>query len=168
MTLGFGLLALAVLVGLVLVPLGLPGLWLMLAAGLTHRMVAPGSRIGWTTLAIVTALAIVAEYLEFWLAARYTAKYGGSRRASWGALLGGFLGAIVGVPVPIIGSVIGAFAGSFLGALLAEYSVTRDPKAAHRAAFGSLVGRVAATVVKTGTGLAIGAILLIRGFGTAP
>jgi uncharacterized protein YqgC (DUF456 family) len=116
---------------------------------------------------VATGLAIIAEYLEFWLAARYTTKYGGSRRASWGALLGGFLGAIVGVPIPIVGSVVGAFAGSFVGALVAEYSVTRDTKVAHRAAFGSLIGRIAATVVKTGAGIAIGAILLIRGWGMA-
>jgi uncharacterized protein YqgC (DUF456 family) len=165
MNAAFVLLAVACAVGLVLVPLGLPGLWLMLAAGLTHRMVAPGSRIDWTVLAAVTALAIVAEYLEFALAARYTRKYGGSKRAGWGALLGGFVGAIVGVPVPIIGSIIGAFAGSFVGALVAEYSVSRNVGVAQRAAFGSLVGRVAATTVKTATGLAIGTVLLVRAWG---
>ena len=157
----WALLAVACAAGLVLVPLGLPGLWLMLAAGLTHRMVAPASRIDWNVLAAVTAVAIVAEYLEFALAARYTRKYGGSKRAGWGALIGGFIGAIVGVPVPIIGSIIGAFAGSFVGALTAEYSVSRNVGVAQRAAFGSLVGRVAATAIKTAAGLAIAAVLLI-------
>ena len=162
MTAGYGLLAAAQLLGLLLIPLGLPGLWLMLAAGVAYKMLVPLSGIGWTTVAIATGLAIVAEVLEFTLSARYTRKYGGSRRAGWGALIGGFVGAIVGVPVPIIGSVIGAFVGSFLGALIAEYSVSRSTAVAHRAAFGSLVGRVASTAVKTAIGVAIGAILLVK------
>jgi uncharacterized protein len=160
-TTAWALLAAAAFVGLFLIPMGLPGLWLLLAAGLTHRLLVPDSGIGWMVLAVATALAILAEYLEFALSARYTRKYGGSRRAAWGALLGGFVGAIVGVPVPILGSVIGAFAGSFIGALAGEYSVSRSAATAQRAAWGSLVGRVMATVVKTATGLVIVVILLV-------
>jgi uncharacterized protein len=161
-TLGYVLLGLAQLLGLVLSPLGLPGLWLMLAAAVGYELLVPRSGIGWSMIAVATGLAVVAEVLEFSLSARYTRKYGGSRRAGWGALIGGFAGAIVGVPVPIIGSVIGAFAGSFLGALVAEYSVSRSTAVAHRAAVGSLVGRVASTAVKTAIGVAIGAIFLVK------
>ena len=79
-------------------------------------------------------------------------------------MAGGLVGAFMGVPVPIIGSVVGAFAGSFLGELLAEYSVTRDHGQAGRAAWGSLVGKTAATVAKTGFGLAIAVIFVVRSF----
>jgi uncharacterized protein YqgC (DUF456 family) len=158
----YALLALAVVGGLLLVPLGLPGLWLMLVAAVGYRVVLPQGPIGWATIAVVAALALVAEGLEWWLSARYTRKYGGSRRAGWGALLGGFIGALVGVPVPVIGSVLGGLVGSFVGALVAEYSVTGHGPTAHRAAMGSLVGRVATIVVKTGIGFTIGTILLLR------
>lgn len=70
----------------------------------------------------------------------------------------------MGVPIPIVGSLVGAFAGSFFGALLAEYSVARDHGQAGRAAWGSLVGKTAATVAKTALGLAIAVIFVMRAF----
>ncbi len=154
----------AELAGLLMIPLGLPGLWLMLAAGLAHQLLVVPPPIGWVAIGIAAGFAAIAEVLEFTLTARYTRQYGGSKRAGWGALLGGLAGAFLGVPVPIIGSVVGAFAGSFLGALVAEYSVTRDHGQAGRAAWGSLVGKTAATVAKTGFGLAIAVIFVVRSF----
>src|SRR5688572_27417086 len=113
------LLGLILFLSLFIIPLGLPGTWVMLAAGVGYSLLVPDS-IGWFTLVAVTVIAIIAEIFEFTLAGKYAKKYGGSRRASWGAIIGGTVGAIVGVPVPIIGPIIGAFAGSFIGALVAE------------------------------------------------
>ena len=152
----------AQLAGLLMIPLGLPGLWLMVAGGVAHQLLVAPPTIGWVAIGIAAGLAIVAEILEFALAVRYTAKYGGSKRAGWGALLGGLVGAFMGVPVPIVGSVIGAFAGSFLGALVGEYSVARDHGRAGRVAWGSLVGKTVAAVAKTALGLAIAVILVVR------
>ena len=152
------------LIGLALVPLGLPGLWLMLLAGVGYRLLVPATGLTWQWIVVATVLAAIAEILELSLSLKYTRKYGGSKRAGWGALFGGLIGAVVGVPVPIIGSVIGAFAGSFLGALAAEYSLGRSHGEAQRSAWGALVGRVAATTVKTGLGLAIAVIFLIKAF----
>ena len=153
-------LAAVLVISLLLIPLGLPGLWLMIAAALGYDMLGGVERIGWVTLAIATVLAGIAEAIEFGLAARYTRKYGGSRRAGWGAILGGLAGAFVGVPVPVIGSVIGAFVGSFVGALVFEGSRERNHGTATRVAWGALIGRVAATAAKTAIGVGIAAILL--------
>jgi len=158
----FGLLVAAQVIGLLLVPLGLPGLWLMVIGAAVHRLAVEPPPIGWVAIGIVTVLAAIAEILEFTVSVRYTRKYGGSRRAGWGALLGGLLGAFMGVPIPIVGSIVGAFLGSFVGALVAEYSVARDHGAAGRAAWGSLIGRVVATVVKTAIGIAIAVIVVVR------
>jgi len=106
------ILACVLILSVILIVLGLPGLWIMVATAVVYNMVVPGDPIGWVTLIAVTALAIVAEVLEFTLAGKYALKYGGSRRAGWGAIIGGIVGAIVGFPVPIIGPVIGAFVGS--------------------------------------------------------
>ena len=95
----------AMVVSIILVPLGLPGTFLMIAAALAADYLA-GAGIGWAAIGVAFALAVVAEALEWTLSARYARQYGGSPRAGWGALLGGFAGAIVGVPVPVIGSVI--------------------------------------------------------------
>lgn len=155
------LLALVFLGCLFLIPLGLPGLWLMLAAGFVYDLLMPGTDpIGIWNIAGATLLAVFAEIAEFSLAGKYARKYGGSRRAGWGAIIGGMVGAFAGVPIPIVGSVIGAFAGAFLGALVFEYLGNRDANAATRVAWGALVGRVVAAALKVGVGVAIAAWLL--------
>ena len=146
------ILAAVMFVGLLLVPLGLPGIWLIVGASAVYNPLTKSEAIGTWTIVGVLALATVAEVIEFTLAARYTRQYGGSKRAGWGAILGGMIGAIVGVPVPVVGSVIGAFVGSFVGALIAEWSRGTETRAATRVATGALLGRVAATAAKIGIG----------------
>ena len=148
------LLIVALVVGLLLIPFGLPGLWLMVGAALVYSNVEP-RRLGLVTIIGIAVLALVAEVLEFALSGRYAKRYGGSRRAGWGAILGGMVGAIVGVPIPVIGSVIGAFAGAFAGALLAELSRGAEVRSATRVATGALIGRVAAVGMKVGIGLVL-------------
>jgi len=141
---------------LVLVPVGLPGIWLMLAAALVYWVLVPSGGIGGWTFAAAAVVAIAAEVLEYTIAGRYTRRYGGSRRASWGALFGGLVGAIVGVPLPVVGSVLGAFAGAFIGAFAGELTVHRDRRSdPTRVATGALVGRAVAAATKTGMGVLI-------------
>jgi uncharacterized protein YqgC (DUF456 family) len=153
------ILILICLVSLFIIPLGLPGTWVMLAAGVGYSILVPNS-IGWFTMVGVTVIAVIAEIFEFTLAGKYARKYGGSRRASWGAIIGGTVGAIVGVPVPIIGSIIGAFVGAFLGALVFEYSRGSSAQASTKVATGALIGRAVASAMKVGAGLAIMAWLI--------
>ena len=155
------LFAIVLLLSLVLIPLGLPGTWIMVGAAIGYDALVGGDPIGWVTIVGSAVLAVIAEIFEFSLSARYTKKYGGSKRAGWGAIIGGIVGAIVGVPVPIIGSVIGAFVGSFIGALVAEYT-RRESTAgtATRVATGALIGRVVAAAMKTGMGVVIAAWLV--------
>jgi hypothetical protein len=133
----------------------------MILAGVAHHALVSPPTIGWLMLGFLVVVAAGAEWLEFTVAGRYTQKYGGSKRASWGAVVGGIAGAIVGLPIPIIGSVIGAFAGAFAGALLAEYSVERNHGKAAQAAKGALIGRAVATALKSLAGCLIGAALVI-------
>jgi uncharacterized protein YqgC (DUF456 family) len=154
-------LALVIIVSEILIVLGLPGLWIMVATAVTYNLIVPGDPIGWFTLVAVGVLALVAELLEFTMAGKYARKYGGSRRAGWGAIIGGMIGAFVGVPVPIIGPVIGAFVGSFLGALVAELTAGSGARDATRVAKGALIGRVVSTVLKVGIGFTIGIWIFI-------
>jgi len=155
------ILACVILLSLILIVLGLPGLWIMVASAVTYNLVVAGDPIGWVTLIIVAVLALIAELLEFSLTGKYARKYGGSRRAGWGAILGGIVGAMVGIPVPIVGSVIGAFVGSFLGALIAELTGGSSTGDATRVAKGALIGRVVSTGLKIGIGFTIGVWIFI-------
>lgn len=141
---------------LFLIPLGLPGLWLMLGAAIVYWIALPAGGIGLITVIGAGILIVIAEVLEFTIAGSYTRKYGGSRRASWGAIVGGVIGAIVGVPVPVIGSIFGAMIGAFVGAFLGEMTVSRadrgDPT---KVAMGALFGRAVAAAVKCGIGIVV-------------
>ena len=155
------ILAGVILLSLVLIVLGLPGLWIMVASAVTYNLVVPGDPIGWFSLVAVAVLALVAELLEFTMTGRYARKYGGSRRAGWGAIIGGMIGAFVGFPVPIVGPVIGAFIGSFCGALVAELTGGASAGNATRVAKGALIGRAMSTALKIGIGFTIGVWIFV-------
>lgn len=165
-TLLIWLMAACFLVGLALVALGLPGLWVMVLAVAGYGWLTGFHAIGPWTILIVVALAAVGEIVEAWLGFGLARRYGGSKRAGWGALVGGLAGAVIGVPVPVIGSVIGAFIGSFAGAVIFEYTKSAAAGMAVRAGWGALLGRAAATAAKMAVGLVIAVVSLfaaIRG-----
>src|SRR6266567_6899871 len=143
--------------GLALVALGLPGLWLICAVVLGFGLLTGFHSIGFVTIGIMVALALLGELLELWLGFGLARRYGGSPRAGWGALLGGLVGAVVGVPVPVVGSVIGGFVGSFAGAALLEYSRSTAATAV-RAGWGAVLGRAAAAAVKIALGIVIAVV----------
>lgn len=149
------LLAIVLIASLIMIPFGLPGLWVMLAAAVVYAYTGSGVAISTFTLIMIGILAVIAEVIEYVLSAKYVRIYGGSRRGAWGAIIGGTIGAIMGVPIPIIGSLVGAFAGSFAGALIAELGGGAAKRDASRAAFGALVGRAVAAAMKVAFGLAI-------------
>jgi hypothetical protein len=153
------LLIAALVVGFVLIPFGLPGLWLMIGAALLYDLAHPEALAGWT-LAGMIALGAAAEAAEFALTVRFTRRYGGSRRATFGAIVGSLAGAVVGVPVPVVGSVIGAFVGAFAGAFAAELTRGAATSDAGRVATGALIGRAAAAATKVAVGVALGAWVL--------
>jgi len=153
------LLAIALVVGLLLIPLGLPGLWLMVGSALLYSYAKPTISI-WT-IGALTVLALIAELIEFALSARYTRKYGGSRRAGWGAIIGGVVGAFVWTPLPVIGPMIGAFAGAFVGAWVAEMTRGTEVGGATRVATGALIGRIVAVAMKVGIGLVLAVWILL-------
>lgn len=156
------LLLAAGLTGLLLIPFGLPGLWVIVLGIIAYGWLTDFRTLSAGLVALAVGLALLGEIVEAWIGFRFAQRYGGSRRAGWGALAGGLIGAVVGVPVPIIGSVIGGFVGAFAGAALFEYTRARASGGAVRAGWGAVLGRAAAVAVKMGLGvvLVVGSLLL--------
>src|ERR671920_1556019 len=154
---GVLLLVAASVVGLLLIPFGLPGLWVILLGIIGYGWITEFQTLSTGFLILAIALALLGEVLESWIGFRFAKRYGGSSRAGWGALVGGLVGAIVGVPIPIIGSVIGGFVGAFVGAALFEYSHARKSGTAARAGWGAVLGRAAAAAGK----MAIGVVMVV-------
>src|SRR5918994_6718638 len=151
------LLIAASLIGLVLIPFGLPGLWVILLGIIGYGWVTEFRTLSTGFLVLAIGLAILGEVLESWIGFRFAKRYGGSSRAGWGALVGGLVGAIVGVPIPILGSVVGGFVGAFVGAALFEYTRARHSEGAVKAGWGALLGRAAAAAGK----MALGVVMVV-------
>jgi uncharacterized protein YqgC (DUF456 family) len=146
------------LAGLAMIPLGLPGLWVMVGGILVYGWLTGFRSVGVAAIVIVLGIAFLGEIIDNWLGFRFAKRYGGSSRSGWGALIGGLVGAAVGVPIAIIGSVIGAFIGSFIGAALFEFSYSRHAGIATRAGWGAVVGRAAAAAAKIALGVVIAVV----------
>jgi uncharacterized protein YqgC (DUF456 family) len=159
----FVLLLVTALAGLALIPLGLPGIWLIVLGIVGYGWLTDFREVGGGVIALAVGLAALGEVIEAWVGFRFAARYGGSRRAGWGALAGGLAGAIVGVPVPVVGSVIGGFVGAFAGAALFEYSHARRSDVAARAGWGAVLGRAAAAGAK----MALGVVIAVAGMWAA-
>ena len=144
-------------IGLLLIPLGLPGTWVILLGILGYGWLTDFQTLSVWFIALIVALALLAEVFETWVGFRFAQRYGGSSRAGWGALVGGLAGAILGVPIPIIGSVIGGFVGAFVGAALFEYTRARRLEGSAKAGWGAVLGRAAAAAVK----MAVGIVMLV-------
>jgi uncharacterized protein len=149
--------------GLLLIPFGLPGTWVILLGILGYGWLTDFQTLSVWFLALMIVLAFLGEVFETWIGFRYAQKYGGSSRAGWGALVGGLVGAIVGVPVPIIGSVVGGFVGAFVGAALFEYTRARQSGVAAKAGWGAVLGRAAAAAMK----MAVGVVMVVGALFTA-
>jgi uncharacterized protein YqgC (DUF456 family) len=143
------------IIGLLLIPFGLPGLWVILLGILGYGWLTDFQTMSIWFLVLMIALAILAEVFEAWVGFRYAQRYGGSSRAGWGALVGGLVGAIIGVPLPIIGSVIGGFVGAFIGAALFEYTRARHAEGSVKAGWGAVLGRAIAAAGKMAIGVAM-------------
>jgi uncharacterized protein len=143
-------------VALLLTPLGVPGLWIMVAV---LAVGAWAGAVGLLVVATAVVLAAAAEVVEFLVIDRMNIRYGGSRLAFWGAIVGGIAGIIVGVPVPVVGSIVAGFIGSFIGAALATLYETRQVEAAARVGWGTLLGRMWAAAAK----VAAGTVILVLG-----
>ncbi|MDX1492832.1 MAG: DUF456 domain-containing protein [Longimicrobiales bacterium] len=142
----------AMLVGVAMIPLGLPGLWLIVAV--TLGLVLAGE-VAWGVGLVVTGVAVVAEGAELLVVSRFGRAYGGSRRAFWGAVIGGMLGLFVGIPVPVVGPVITAFAGTFLGAGAVTLLETRSLSRSARVGWGVVLARTAAVALKVGVSVGV-------------
>jgi len=158
---------------LLLVVVGLPGTWVLVALAigleLADDALLPGSGIttfGWRLIALCVGLGVVGEIIEAVAGAAGTRFGGGTRRGMLGAFIGGIVGAIFLTPlfpVPIVGTLLGAMLGAFLGAWLGEATAAerRGRRDQFRAAFGAAVGKLGGTVAKLAIGIVMW-VLLVR------
>ena len=103
---------------------------------------AAGDPMSLNTLIVWGVVVVVVSVIDYFVPMYFTKITGGSRYAEKGALIGLVAGIIL--------TPIGMIAGSFLGAFLAELLwAKKDPTDSLKAAFGSFLGFMLGTGIKT-------------------
>jgi uncharacterized protein len=141
---------------LLLVPIGLPGVWLMLVFLAVGLVMGTVGWMLWISLALLTGLA---ELGEFYILKRLGESVGASPLAFWGAVFGGLAGAVIGVPIPVVGSIVAGFIGTFLGAGMVTLIQTRSVGDASRVGQRVVLARTFAVALK----VAVGIVILVAG-----
>ncbi|KAA3663024.1 MAG: DUF456 domain-containing protein [Calditrichaeota bacterium] len=132
---------LVLVVSVFIVPLGLPGTFVIVGTVLLHGFLTDFVPFSGTLIVLLLAIAILGEGIEFFFGAASAKKFGGSKQSMWGAILGGFAGAVVGTGiVPVVGTLIGVLVGAFIGAAGMEYLATQNSNTALRVGFGAFLG----------------------------
>jgi uncharacterized protein YqgC (DUF456 family) len=148
--------------GLFLNILGLPGLWLMVAATAGYAWITGWDHfVGKPSLIALMLIGLAAEAAEFFAGAAGSKAAGGRKRGMIGAIVGALIGGIVCSPIfPVVGTIFGACFGAFLGAAILELT-DRDFVHAMRVGYGAAKGRLAGIVIKLGFGIVMLLIILI-------
>jgi len=156
-----------VLAGIIMVPIGLPGTWvIVLASGLYSIFYTfdggETSRL-WVNGALII-VALFGELMEFGVGTFGSKTLNVSNGAVLSAFIGGIVGLIIGVPVFLIGSLIGLLIGAFLGAFIHELFVLKKIGRAFVTACAVLATRLVASLLKTILALGMSVFLLFKIF----
>jgi uncharacterized protein YqgC (DUF456 family) len=149
------ILLIVLFLGLAINVLGLPGLWLMVAAHAVYALATGWNRyVGWPSLIAMIVLALIAEAVEFFAGAAGSKAAGGRTRGAIGAVVGAFIGAILFsfIPLFVVAQVVGACVGAFVGAAVMEFT-DKDLRHSLRVGVGAAKGRFVGIVGKLGIGI---------------
>ncbi|MFC1521663.1 DUF456 family protein [Elusimicrobiota bacterium] len=154
----FALLFISVLIGLLLIALGLPGILLVCAGIIGAIALHPIASLTLWTVLFLLLLSAAAELLELLVNFFGAKRFGSSSGGAWGAIIGGIAGAFLfGSIFPIIGLFAGGLIGSFVGAFSAEFLLNKDAKKSWRSGLGAFMARIVANAVKMGIAIGMAA-----------
>lgn len=149
--LGYTVVVVLCLVGVVLSCLSISGTWLVVAAAALAAFLSGAEFPGLWSVVIFAVVSLLVEVAEAVSGAWGVKKRGGSALAGLGALLGGFAGLFVGaavIPIPIVGSLIGMVAVSFIVVYAIERYRLKHAQKAASIAWGTVIGRVLMILLK--------------------
>lgn len=132
----------------------LPGLGLILAAGLLYGVFTGFGPVGWVVVAVMGALAVGGTAAKYVQAGRRAA----GSEPSGAALLLGTVGGVIGFfVIPVVGFPI----GGALGVLVAQYQRSGDWSRAWTTTRSVLVGFGIGTLIEVATGLLMVSVWLV-------
>lgn len=157
------LLQAVVALGLMLVIVTLPGLWLITAAAAAYAIVTHHRHLlGIETLLVLLGLTLVAEFVELFLTGFATRRAGGGKSAMTAATVGAVAGGIFlsFIPIPIVGTLMGICLGAFVGAAGAEMLGGRRIDHSIGVGLSAVKGRLMGVAAKVAFGFVMWIIIL--------
>lgn len=157
---------LGLLAGLALVPLSLPGIWVIFGSATLYSLFVDfqsGTSDFWA-LSTLLCMGLLAEGLEFAITFWGGKKYNVSTGAIIASMVGSVIGAIIGFPIVMIGSLIGLLLGVFAGAFVYDLVIQKDPRQALQTAIGAFFSRITALFLKTILALFMVIYILMKTF----
>jgi uncharacterized protein len=154
------LLLLVMLLGLagVVVPV-LPGLWLILGAGIVWAVADGGGLERWAAVVVMALMAVAGAAAPYALSNRRSA---GTGVPGW-VSVAGLVGALIGFfAVPVVGALVGFPAGIFV----AELGRVRDIEAAWHATWEAIKGLGMGIAIGFATGVAMIGVWVVTVFTT--
>jgi uncharacterized protein YqgC (DUF456 family) len=138
-------------IGLILVFVTLPGLWLMTAAAACYAVFTHGKWIGLDTLIVLLCLSILGEILEIFLTGAAAKQAGGGKAAMAGGVIGGLVGGIFLslIPIPVLSTMVGICVGSFAGATVFELAIGGEAGHSLKVGWGAAKGRFLGILTKS-------------------
>lgn len=125
-----------------------PGLWLILAAGMVYGVATGFGVAGWVALGVMAMLAIGGSLVTVVLPQRRATRVG---VPMWGQALAATL-AVVGLfVIPLVGAMV----GFVIGILIASLRETGDVRSAIPVAFATLVTMLVASAIQFASGVAM-------------
>jgi len=88
----------------------------------------------WTFLGITLAIAVIIFFLDYFIPAMGTKRFGGTKYGVYGTTIGLIIGLLSPIPFGIL---IGAFVGALVGELIYD---SKDTNRAIKASFGAFLG----------------------------
>lgn len=153
------------LIGIAIIPFGLPGKFVIAGEALLYGWLTHFDHFNLTFVGILLFIAVVAELVETVLSAIFAKKFGGSKQGMVGAIIGSMIGAIIGTPVtPVLGTIVGAFLGAFLGATLLEWIRHHEMKDAIHVGFGAMIGSMSTVFFKFFVAVFMMILILVKIF----
>lgn len=151
--------------GVVVIPFGVAGTFIIVADALVYGLVTEFEVITLPFIGILLGLALFVELIEAVLGAVMASRFGGSKVGMAGAVTGGFFGALLGTPVtPVLGTLLGGLIGAFIGAALFEYVKHPEWRSAFKVGWGAFLGALGGKMTKLFVAVLMVVITIMRIF----
>ncbi|MEE4000615.1 DUF456 domain-containing protein [Tenacibaculum sp. FZY0031] len=112
----------------------------------------------WTFLGITLAIAVIIFFLDYFIPAMGTKRFGGTKYGVYGTTIGLVIGLLSPIPFGIL---IGAFVGALVGELIYD---SKDTNRAIKASFGAFLGFLASATIKFSISMVFLVLFIVKFF----